>query len=267
MAGRCLFFFCVAFCVVPALTAQTKTSGRASLGGLTLNGASGLYTVPSGRLGWGQNSSVGVDVGSSYNFFGKNWITKAGVSLFNWVEITGMVDAQPRTNDRNNLDGMIGAKLRFPTNKTAVAAGGNVQFLNNNDKYTTSGQIYAAITYQGEFFTWPAETSLTLGYTFRDSKSQAENIDFGMGLDLLLLPDVFGNFVHWIVDFSNFSYSDQALGANAWHRGCLNTGLRINLGAIPALNRLKFIVDLMLLDILDGDRSIAMGIVFGLPLK
>jgi hypothetical protein len=268
-SSRFFLFLCAVLFAAPALSAQTE-SGRSSLRGMALNGATGLYTVPSGRIGWERNTDIGLDVGTSYNFFSENWIAKAGISLYNWVEITGAVDFQPRTDDKNNTDGFIGVKLQFPTEKTAVAAGGSVQFLNNYDAYATAGQVYAAVTYGGEFFTWPAETSLTIGYTFRDYENSVvdkDNIDFGMGFELLLLPDVFGNFVHWIVDFSNFSYSDQPLGENAWYRGCLNTGIRVDIAAIPALNKIKLIFDVMMLDILDNDRTIALGLVFGAPLK
>jgi hypothetical protein len=262
--GTGLFIFGMALAAIPAAFAQSE-SGAASLGGMSLNGAAGLYTVPSGRVGWDKRADVGLDFGTSYNFFSENPVAKMGLSLFNWVEITGAVDFQPKINDQNNIDGILGVKLQFPTKETAVAMGGNVQFLTRQDEYATAGQMYVAVTYRGDFFSWPAETSLALGYTFREEDNH--NIDFGMGFDMILLPGVFRNFVHWIVDFSNFTYSDQPLGSNAWYRGCLNTGFRIDISAIPALNSFKLVFDLGLLDILDSDRSIAMGFSFGLPLK
>jgi hypothetical protein len=237
----------------------------ASLTGMGLNGAAGLYAVPGGRIGWDRRANVGLDLGISYNFFSKNPIARAGLSLYNWVEISGAVDFQPKLHDKSNGDGFLGLKIQLPTSKTAVAIGGNVQFLTSLDHYTTAGLIYGAVSYGGEFFAWPAETSLALGYTFLEGGNN--NIDFGMGFDMILIPDVFKNFVHWIVDFSNFSYSVQALGTNAWARGCLNTGFRVDISALPALKAFKFIFDLMLLDILDSDRSIGMGFSFGMPLK
>jgi hypothetical protein len=237
----------------------------AFLNGMSLNGASGLYAVPSGRTSWNRRADVGLDLGVSYNFFSHNPIVKAAVDLFNWVEISGALDFQPKTHDANNTDGILGVKLQFPTGKTGVALGGNVQFLNRHDNYSTAGQIYSAVSYRGEFFTWPADTTLALGYTFMEGGNQ--NIDFGMGFDMILLPNVLNNFVHWIVDFSNFSYSLQALGADAWTRGCLNTGIRIDISAIPALKSFKLILDLAFLDILDESRTIGMALSFGLPLK
>jgi hypothetical protein len=237
----------------------------ASLNGMSLNGAAGLCTVPSGRIGWDKKADVGLDFGISYNFMKENPIAKAGISLFNWVEISYAVDFQPKISNTVNTDGILGMKLQLPVEKTSIAIGGNIQFLHRLDNYSTAGQVYTAISYGGEFFTWPADTSLALGYTFREGGNR--NIDFGMGFDMILIPDVFKNFVHWIVDFSNFSYSLEALGTDSWTRGSLNTGFRIDISAISALRAFKFVFDLTLLDILDNTRTIGMGMSFGLPLK
>ncbi|MCL2179714.1 MAG: hypothetical protein FWB83_01170, partial [Treponema sp.] len=95
--------------------------------------------------------------------------------------------------------------------------------------------------------------------------------DFGMGFDIILFPDVFGNAVHWIIDFANFSYSDNAWTNNlthgtgsAWHRGILNTGFRIDLSTIPGMNHFKVLLDLIFNDLFDaGSRSFTVGAVFG----
>lgn len=247
--------------LVSNLSAQEKGSGVLSM---SLNGATGLYTVPSGNLGWEGSGASGLDAGGSYNFFSNNGIAKLGLSLFNWVELSGALDIQPREENTNNIDGIIGAKIRLPTKRTAISVGGNIQLLSHRDQFSTAGQIYTAATYSGEFFTWPAATSLAVGYTIHEGNK--DNIDFGMGFDLVLFPSVFDRIVHWIIDFSNFSYSIQALGDDAWYRGCLNTGLRLDLGAIPALNNFKLVFDLALLDIFDHERSISMGLVAGMPI-
>jgi hypothetical protein len=236
-----------------------------SLNGMSLNGAAGLYAVPSGRIGWDKKADVGFDFGISYNFMKENPIAKAEISLFNWVEISYAIDFQPKIYNTVNTDGILGVKLQLPVEKTSIAIGGNIQFLHRLDNYSTAGQVYTAVSYGGEFFTWPADTSLALGYTFVEGGNR--NIDFGMGFDMILIPDVFKNFVHWIVDFSNFSYSIDALGTDAWTRGSLNTGFRIDISAIPALGAFKFVFDLSFLDILDNTRTIGMGVSFGLPLK
>jgi hypothetical protein len=255
-----LFFLALFAAVLTGAFAQSK-----SLIGMSLNGAAGLYAVPGGRIGWDQRADMGLELGTSYNFFSGNPMARAGLSLFNWVEITGAVDFQPKLQDKANTDAVLGVKLQLPTSRTAAALGGNVQFLTNLDRHSVAGLLYAALSYGGEFFTWPAETSLALGYTFMEGGNN--NIDFGMGFDMILIPDVFKDFVHWIVDFSNFSYSAQALGMSAWSRGCLNTGFRVDISALPALNKFKFVLDLMMLDILDSERSIGLGLSFGIPLK
>jgi hypothetical protein len=255
-----LLCFTAGLLIVPEVFAQTDP-----LNGMSLNGTTGLYAVPSGRIGWDEKADVGIDFGSSYNFFSQNPIAKVGLSLYNWVEISGAIDFQPKIHDTTNTDGILGIKLQLPTPTTGVAIGGNVQFLSHLDKQTAAGQIYAAISYRGYFFSWPADTSLALGYTILEGGNK--NIDFGMGFDMTLIPKVLGNFVHLVVDFSNFSYSHQALGVSAWNRGSLNTGLRINISAAPALNSFKFVFDVILLDVLDSDRTIGMGFSFGLPLK
>jgi hypothetical protein len=252
-----LFLFLILF--ISNLPAQE--SGTLSM---SLNGATGLYTVPSGNIGWEGKSKVGIDAGGSYNFFSNNGIAKIGVSLFNWVELSGALDIQPREEDTNNIDGIIGAKLRLPTKRTAISIGGNLQLLNHRDQFSCAGQIYTAATYSGEFFTWPASTSLAIGYTIHEENK--DNIDFGMGFDLVLFPSVFGRIVHWIIDYSNFSYSIQALGDDAWYRGCLNTGIRLDFSAIPTLSKFKLVFDLAMLDIFDHERTVSMGLVVGVPI-
>ncbi|MDR1900443.1 MAG: hypothetical protein LBQ55_10575 [Treponema sp.] len=284
--GRFLLACGILILAVPALYAQND-SQTSSLKGMTLNGATGLYTVPSGRIGWERSADVGLDLGGSFNFIEHNGVVKAGLSLFKWVELTGAVDFQPmdeeyltipraglrysyKDGDFDN-DIIFGAKVQFPTGKTAVALGGNLQVLSRDEHWRSAGQIYAAATYGGSFFDWPAEVSLALGYTF--TKEGHKDIDFGMGFDMVLMPNVLKNFVHWIVDFSNFSYSVDSMGIDPWYRGDLNTGIRVDLAAIPALKKFKFNVDLMLLDILDDDdaqtggRTVAVNLVFGVPLK
>jgi hypothetical protein len=252
-----LFLFLILF--ISNLSAQE--SGALSM---SLNGATGLYTVPSGNLGWEEKAKLGLDAGGSYNFFSNNGIAKIGLSLFNWVELSGALDIQPREDDTNNIDGIIGAKIRLPTKRTAISIGGNLQLLNHRDQFSSAGQIYTAATYTGEFFTWPAATSLAIGYTIHEGNK--DNIDFGMGFDLVLFPSVFDRIVHWIIDYSNFSYSLQALGDDAWYRGCLNTGLRLDLSAIPALSKFKLVFDLAMLDIFDHERTVFMGLAVGVPI-
>jgi hypothetical protein len=112
----------------------------------------------------------------------------------------------------------------------------------------------------------PSETSLVVGKTFRETGDS--NIDFGMGFDLILLPNVFQNYIHWITDFANFQYSVDPWKADAMSRGVLNTGIRFDIAALPALSKYKFVVDLMITDCFDDhQRAFSFGLTAGLPLK
>ena len=87
-----------------------------------------------------------------------------------------------------------------------------------------------------------------------------------MGFDLVFLPKQLDGLIHWILDFSNFSYSVEAYGADSWHRGVLNTGLRFDLSRIKPLNKFKFVIDVILADAFDENRSFSTGLVFGIPI-
>jgi hypothetical protein len=282
MKRKGLALFIILMACVPVLMAQTADQG---LNGMGLNGATGLYSVPNGRIGWGRTADLGLDFGY-HTIIGKdsyyggdnklNHIIKVNASLFKWVELTGAFDFQPSYpqpyTDNNDL--ILGFKVQLPTSTTAVALGGNYQALNlgNEALDFSSFQVYVALTYTGTFFSMPAETTLAIGKTFGIGEHRKRflgydaDLDFGMGFDLILFPSAFHNVVHWITDFSNFSYSSNAWAAKASYRGNLNTGIRLDLAALPALSKYKFLVDVLLADIFDEERSFSLGIVFGLPL-
>jgi hypothetical protein len=258
---------------VSTLGAQTS-----SLKGMSLNGATGLYSIPSGRIGWEKSSNLALDLGYHAIIDEKAaHIPKIALSLFKWVEVSAAFDFQPdgynysysRYYSRDKGTDFIGGlKVQLPVTKTAIALGGNIQALNlGNDEPVryNAGQIYVAVTYAGEFFNWPAETTVVLGKTFVEDRSNSD-IDFGMGFDLILLPKIFQNYIHWIADFANFSYSVEPVGADAGIRGVFNTGFRIDLASIPALSKFKFVIDLTLTDALDKNRAFALGAVFGVPI-
>jgi len=256
VSRKVLLALIVVSIIAPAVSAQ-------SLKGMSLNGATGLIGIPSGRIGWERTADLGFDLG--YHAIldeGENThIPKASVSLFKVGEISFAYDSQ---GDSDESDMIIGGKVQLPTERTAVAIGANfqmIQFAGQDENYQ---QIYVAATYPGEFFNMPAETTFALGKTFGDNAPD-ENIDFGMGFDLLLFPDVFEGYVHWINDFANFSYSVDPYAANAFNRGAFNTGIRIDLAANPNLSRYKFVIDAMVTDALDDERAFGLGLAFGAP--
>ncbi|MDR2617877.1 MAG: hypothetical protein LBC62_03295 [Treponema sp.] len=256
--SRMTAFLAAAVLAVSALGAQ-------SLKGMSLNGSTGLYSIPSGRIGWERTSDFGLDLG--YHAIIRNrasHIPKLSVSLFKWVELSGAVDIQPGDHQS---DLIAGAKIQFPLTNTAIALGGNFQSLNVGNEYYSlnAGQVYLAVTYAGQFFNMPAETTVVLGKTFIKDNIDS-NIDFGMGFDLVLLPKVFEKALHWVTDFANFSYSADPFGADFRSRGVLNTGLRVDLSIIPVLSKFKFVVDVLMADAFDDGRSFSVGTVFCIPI-
>lgn len=242
------------------------TAGAQSLKGMSLNGQTGLIGIPSGRIGWERTAELGFDLGYHAVLDDPDTahIPKASVSLFRVAEISFAYDTN---RGEDNEDFVIGGKIQLPTDRTAVALGGNFQSLQTNGDTQTAQQLYIAATYPGQFFNMPAETTFAVGKTFGDVGPGDEAVDFGMGFDLVLFPEVFQGYVHWINDFSNFSYSWNAVGANAAQRGAFNTGIRIDLAANPNLSRYKFVIDAMLTDALDDNRTLALGLAFGAPIR
>jgi hypothetical protein len=266
---RVFWLIMTAGLAVSGLGAQT--SSASSLKSMSLNGATGLYSIPTGRIGWERSSDLGLDLGYHAIIAEKTThIPKIALSLFKWVELSAAFDIQPDSyySTDKGTDFIGGLKIQFPVTQTAIALGGNIQALNlGNDEPTrhNAGQIYVAVTYAGEFFSMPAETTMVVGKTFIENQKSSD-IDFGMGFDLILLPKVFQRYVHWITDFANFSYSVEPIGADSRSRGVLNTGLRIDLASIPALSKFKFVIDVKVTDALDDDRAFSLGAVFGIPI-
>ncbi|MCL2380877.1 MAG: hypothetical protein FWC64_04710 [Treponema sp.] len=263
--------FCFALAIAALSCVDVQAQSRTAM---SLNGATGLFSIPTGRIGWERSSSaLGLDFGYHTIIADGNAsaIPKAAMSLFNTLELSAAIDIQPESafplsgqGDRNVFIG--GAKIQLPLTRTALAFGGNIQFVDMREEHsTTASQVYAAITYAGRLFDMPAETTVVFGRTFIEGRPNS-NIDFGMGFDVQLFPRVFDNLIHWVTDFANFSYSVRPFRANAVDRGVLNTGIRLNLTAIPAFSRLRLAADIMLVDAFDENRAFSMGMTLGVPL-
>ncbi|MDR2758239.1 MAG: hypothetical protein LBB78_02525 [Spirochaetaceae bacterium] len=269
---KILMVFGILLVVLPGLSAQNLRS-------MSFNGATGLYIVPTGNIGW--EKSAGLDLG--YHGIlnrNSNHLFKINLSLFSFTEVNLAFDLQNNNYyDAQNDDLIIGTKIKIPSfnRDTTIGIGGNLQMLNMGEErfanrnfnravggYYTAGQIYGAVTYRSTFFGSRAETSIAVGKTFY--RGMDSSIDFGMGFDLLLLPQYLDRFVHIIIDFSNFSYSDSPNPRISANRGILNTGVRIDLSAIPPLKNIKLTIDALMTDGFDEGRSFSVGAVFGLPL-
>src|SRR6056297_2573662 len=236
------------FALVLSILGTAVVSAQ-SLKGMSLNGSTGLVSIPSGRIGWERTSDFGFDLGY-HAIIDENVTThipKASVSLFRTLEVSFAYDTQDQSE---NSDMLIGGKIQLPIKRaSSIAVGGNGQMLKRNDNETNAQQIYLAATYPGDFFNMPAETTFVVGKSFGDIIDD-EWIDFGMGFDLMLFPDTLQGYVHWITDFANFSYSWDAFGANAVNRGVFNTGIRIDIASNPALSKYKFVIDVLATDLL-----------------
>ncbi|MCL2765239.1 MAG: hypothetical protein FWD40_08195 [Treponema sp.] len=270
-----LFLLSIILIITPSVFAQSNAAGSR---GQSINGSTGLFSIPSGHIGWDSSKDFGFDIGYRAvinSDRGTAHLPAVTISIFKIAEISAAFDIQPQIFQQTNEDLLLGFKAKLPTKgSTAVAIGGNVQLINltNRDYNYNAYQPYAAVTYTGNIFNMAAETTIAVGKTFfTGGPVNISNIDFGMGFDIILFPDVFGNAVHWITDFANFGYSDNSWpndslchSASVW-RGILNTGFRLDVSAIPALNQFKFLVDLIFNDLFDaGTRSFTAGLVFGL---
>ena len=269
--------------VVPSAWAQEDHP----LCGQSINGSTGLFSIPSGRIGWERLNGFGLDLGyrAVMNKSGTAHIPAITMSLFKWVEVSSAFDIQPAIKfageEQKNNDLIFGAKLRMPTNVSnpknpAIALGVSGQFLNlnNKDYQYNVFQPYAAISYGGTFFNMTAETTVVFGKTLLAGGPNNTDFDFGMGFDIILFPDVLQNTVHWIIDFANFDYSHNSWPNNVYagsgpatYRGIVNTGLRIDLGSFPALSEIKLMLDFVFNDLFDYEnRSFTIGAAFGFPI-
>jgi hypothetical protein len=260
----------------PSLTAQHPQ-------GMSFNGATGLYLIPSAYVGWGGTSPFGVDVGYHTGIQDRTThIVAANFTVLRWAELSAAFDIRDNYqygnfNDNNN-DLILGAKVQLPVSPSFVlAAGGNFQLinLNNNrgpapswyggniDGSYYAGQAYLVVTYTAAILGLEADASVFLGKSFY--KPLNSTIDFGIGIDCLLLPQCLKRVVHGIIEFSNFSYSVNLPNAFSPGRGIMNLGLRLDFSALPVLSKFKVILDAMLTDCFDVNRSFALGLALGLP--
>jgi len=269
-------FFLFVFISAALIFTSFASAQSAGYRGQSISGSTGLLSIPSARVGWNE---AGIDFGYRAvmnNEAGISHIPSVTASFFNILELSAAFDIQPERNNHINNDLLLGIKIRLPLpGNTSIAIGAAAQLLNTGSEefFYSAYQPYIAITYAGSLFNMSAETTVVFGKTLYTIHENNSNIDFGMGFDLVLFPDVFGNVLHWIIDFANYSYSDNSwpnyaqYHTPAVHRGILNTGFRIDLSAIPAIKNLKIIIDFIFNDLFDaGSRSFTAGAVFGFKL-
>src|SRR6056297_3492243 len=150
------------FALVLSILGTAVVSAQ-SLKGMSLNGSTGLISIPSARIGWERTSDFGFDLGY-HAIIDENITThipKASVSLFRTLELSYAYDTQDQSE---NSDMIIGGKVQLPVKRaSSIAIGGNIQMLQQNENETNAQQIYLAATYPGDFFNMSAETTVVVG--------------------------------------------------------------------------------------------------------
>jgi hypothetical protein len=248
-----IFALCVL--VVFCISAQNR-----NFNAMSLNGITGLYVVPTARLGI-EDAKLGFNSGYHMNFVNGKLedLFQFNMGFNNLFEVAATYVGQAGDKDDDLL---IGAKIRLPVSGSAIALGGNVAYNNfgASGKHF-GGQFYGVVTYQAELFGSQADTTFLIGKTFHEGETINSDIDFGMGFDLVVLPKYLDRFVHWIVDFSNYG----EIARISPNRGSVNTGIRIDMSQIPALQKFNFAIDAYLTDAFDAyERSFGIGATFGM---
>ncbi|MDA3941070.1 MAG: hypothetical protein PF693_17460 [Spirochaetia bacterium] len=239
-----------------------------SLKGLSLGGTTGLITTPTGRIGWEESSDLGIDIGyhfSTNRGFGENEsIINIAVSMFKKLEAGLTFDSQSGDNLSDLI--LFGKFQIFNDGQSGMAVGANLQLLDiTSDIKRTFSQVYLASTYSGDFMEIPASTTIVFGKTFDIESGLNDRIDFSMGFDMALFPQVFNGYVRWISEFANYSYSADSRITDANTRGAFNSGLRINILGGSAY---KLVIDATLMDVFDeGIDKFTIGGSFGFSLK
>lgn len=237
----------------------------------TFGGATGAWVVPSAFVNY-ESGTVGLDGGYKFLYRdnsagGMSHILYAELGFLKQAEVGFAVDIDHRTT----ADFMVNLKWQFSElfskkGNSAMALGGNFQavdLLVNNSSYAYYGQLYFVMSYQGNFFSLPARTSLLLGYTFQEHMS--DDIDAGIAFELNFFPQVFKNYVYLICDFANFSYlgGGHSTGLNAENRAVFNTGLRFSLLNGGKYDKYMLGLDIVGTDLLDSSRGVAVAINAG----
>lgn len=255
-----IIFFLITFLGTPLFSQSLK--------GLSLGGTTGLITTPTGRIGWEQSSDLGLDLGYHFSTdrgFGEDEnLINVAVSMFKKLEVGLTFDSQTGDNTSDLL--LFGKFQIFNDGQSGMAVGANLQLLDfTSDINRTFSQIYLASTYSGDFMEVPASTTIVFGKTFDIEAGLNDQIDFSMGFDLALFPQVFNGYVRWISEFANYSYSADSRITNANARGAFNTGIRIDILGGSAY---KLVLDATLMDVFDeGIDIFAIGGSFGFSLR
>jgi hypothetical protein len=255
--------------ILTVMTLSATPLFSQSMKGLSIGGTTGLITTPTGRIAWEESSDLGLDLGYHFSTdrgFGENEnLINVAVSMFKKLEAGLTFDSQSG-DDASDLI-LFGKFQIFNDGQSGMAVGANLQLLDFSSDITdrTLSQIYLASTYSGDFMEIPASTTIVFGKTIDIEDGLNDRIDFSMGFDMALFPQVFNGYVRWISEFANYSYSADSRITNANARGAFNSGLRIHILGGSAY---KLVIDATLMDLFDeGIDKFAIGGSFGFSLK
>lgn len=233
-------------------------SAQSSVKGNAINGGTGIVMSPTARIGW-EYSDLGIDFGYSflYNDGRANHIPAVNLSFLKKAEVGFAIDLD---DNSESWDLLFHGKFQFfRDGGSSVAIGFNGDFANMGNGSQVYLTPYLVASYSGNFFQWPAATSMMFGWHMLENGEMTSNFAFSMGFELALAPKVFKNYVFWISDFSNYSYSSTSYIANS--RGAFNTGIRID----PVKKgKFKFVLDLIGTDLLDASRGFMASATFGM---
>lgn len=234
-----------------ALSAQSAVKGN------SINGATGIIVSPTARIGW-EYSDLGLDFGYTFLYDGRMGHVPAFTLSFLKKAEVGVAFS---IGENSNFDILYHGKFQFfRDGGSAVAMGLKGELTNVGDSNSESFLTpYLVATYGGSFFKWPATTTIMFGWNMLERGQISSNFSFSMGFELSLAPEVFKNYVYWISDFSNYSYSANSYIAD--NRGTFNTGLRID----PIKKgKFKLVFDFVGTDILDESRGFLASANFGM---
>ena len=253
MNRKIIFILLMLTIIFPVgLTAQSSVKGN------SVNGATGIIVTPTARIGWEQ-SDFGLDFGYSFLYDGATMqhVPTATFSFLKKIELGSAFVIE----DVNNWNLLFNGKFQFfSEGGSSMSMGFNIDLdRNGNQNMLFNMTPFIVVSYSGEFFTWPATTSVMFGWNMVESDFISSNFSFSMGFEMSLIPDVFQNYIYWITDFSNYSYASNSV-INAGNRGAFNTGIRI---APVKHNSFKLVIDLVGTDLLDSSRGFMASATFG----
>ena len=206
--------------VAAGMSADDLPSGSVSdAGNATISGSNGYIVIPSAETAWSGKRTT-ISTGYSGIFTGSYaHVPYIQMGFASNYELSLAVDIS------EEVDVLLGGKWRFARGQNSSLTLGVVgQLLNVTTASNQAAQVYIASTFNSTFIEWPAKTTILIGYTFDGPLNT--DIDFGMGYQTALLPNVFKGKVDFLVDFGNVSYSASPSGGSADSRGMLNLGLR-----------------------------------------